>query len=289
MNFTKRLLTTIPLTAAAFALGQSAQAGDYGTCSTTKTTAEACSMKESCPVTDASVMKVVNAAEKSESFCPASKSAEIASTSTVGSENKLEIINVDYKAQGDQKTLEVVSEKKGSYDLGDKIVPFSALHAQSGETKSLSDVAGSKATVVIFWNQNCPYVEGANGAADSIEAFASKYKDQGVSVIAIDAGANNSPATIKEYSKSRTFPIMINDDSTLAAKFNATYTPNTFILDADMKLVYKGAFYTGTGDSRVMHAENATKEIIAGNAPTVTSTKGVGCSIKWAGGKKPTI
>lgn len=278
-------LLSIPLAAAAVTGTTTGEHAEMSSCSTEKVA--------SAEIVCSSEMKDVKQVANKEGSCAtecASKASEIVNSTTTGSGSaELQVINVDYKAQGDQQTIKVVAEKSGSYDLGDVVSPFTALHAQSGSEKSLSDVAGSKATVVIFWNQNCPYVEGANGAASSIAEFADKYKDQGVSVVAIDAGSNNSPDTITEYAKSKSFPVFINADSTLAAKFNATYTPNTFILDKDMKLVYKGAFYTGSGDSRVIHAENATKEILEGKTPTVTSTTGVGCSIKWAGGKKPTI
>lgn len=283
---------TIPMAAAALTTSAvtepTAQASEHSGCSSALVSAA----EGGC--TGAKTTEVINASNNLEG-CPATAqcsgmSKQIVDSTTTGSGNtELQIINVDTKAQGDNQTVPVVVEKSGAYGLGDVVSPFSALHAQSGAEKSLKDLAGSKATVVIFWNQNCPYVEGANGAATSVEEFYNAYKDKGVSVIAIDAGASNSTESITEYAKAKPFPVLINSDSTLAAKFNASYTPNTFILDQDMKLVYSGAFYTGTGETRVLHTENAIKEILAGNSPTVTSTKGVGCSIKWAGGKKPTV
>ncbi|MDX1971990.1 MAG: redoxin domain-containing protein [Candidatus Sumerlaeia bacterium] len=260
-----------------------------------KTGAEGKSCETSCggSMVDAANLKVksvANSSEEGKSCCP-SKANSVVNTTTDGTgTEELQIVQVslDSKGDGEQATT-VATEKSGPYSLEDTVSPFSALHAQSGAEKSITDIAGSQATVIIFWNQNCPYVEGPNGASKAVEAFFNGYKDKGVQVVAIDAGADKTVDKIKEYAANKPFPILINQDSTLAAKFNAQYTPHAFILDKNMKLVYQGAFWTGSAEARELHVEKAVNDILAGNEPTTSSTRGVGCSIKWAGGKKPTI
>ena len=178
------------------------------------------------------------------------------------------------------------------YKVGDKAADFTAKHAQSGQDKSLADLKGEKATVVVFWNQNCPYVEGSDAsAADRVAAMSKTYKDQGVSVIAVDAGANNSPEAITDYAKDKPFPVLINSDSKVAAAFGANYTPHTFVLDSNLNVVYKGGFDSGATKDASGNvepwAENAVKDVLAGKPVAVTEKKGTGCSIKWADGAKP--
>lgn len=173
------------------------------------------------------------------------------------------------------------------YTLDSKVEDVALKHAQTGETKKLSELAGTNATVLVFWNKDCPYVEGANGASAAIQKFAKDYADKGVKVVAIDAGTNNSEQANAEYAKNLSVPLLLNPDSTVAAKFNARYTPQTYVLDKDMKVQYMGAFQTGSGAEARGHAENAVKDVLAGQTPVVREARGVGCSVKYAEGARP--
>lgn len=176
-----------------------------------------------------------------------------------------------------------------SYTLGQKVESFEASEGATGAKKSLADVAGTNATVVVFWNKDCPYVEGAKGAAKDVEAFAKEYKDKGVNVVAIDAGVNNTPEALAAYAKERNLPFtfLVNQDSKIAAAFNAQYTPHAFVLDKDHKLVYRGAFVTGSGEDRKVPIKDAVEEVLAGKPVTKAEVKGTGCSLKYAEGAKP--
>ncbi len=238
---------------------------------------ETCTMGEKvgaekmvCPVTGAS-------ADGAKACCAKDKDAEAAAACAA-------------KCEGKDKDIKNVSyEGSGIYELGSKVEDFKLTQAQTGEMKSLGDLAGEKATVIVFWNKDCPYVEGPKGAADRIEALSKTYANKGVSVIGIDAGVNNSPEAISEYSKSRSFPILINQDSSVAAKFAAEYTPHTFVLNGNHELVYHGAFDTRSGDELNSFTENAVKDLLEGKEVAVPSAKGTGCSLKYAEGMKPQV
>ncbi len=256
------------------------------TCNATKS---ASAKKSGCT---ASATEIVDVANKGEGTCSkgvaqvankGEQGAKECSTKTaktdcakVCSVSGKEIVNVDNDG-----------EKSPFYTVGSKVSDFSLIHAQSGEERSMSDLTGDKATVVVFWNKDCPYVEGARGASDAIQEFASNYAGKGVNVVAIDAGVNNSKEANMEYSKNLDIPLLLNTDSTIAAKFNARYTPQAFIVDNNMQVQYAGAFWTGSGDDVRMHAENAVKDILAGNTVAVPEARGVGCSVKYADGARP--
>lgn len=228
---------------------------------------------ETCPAMAAGAEK--------KACCP-SKAAEAAGCT--GSPNE------QVSAEGVPADIVKVANEAGAggaYGLDSVVADFGLKHAQSGETKKLSELAGEKATVVVFWNKDCPYVEGANGASAAIQKFAKEYADKGVKVVAIDGGVNNPEAANTEYAKNLGIPLLLNPDSSVAAKFNARYTPQTFVLDKDMKVQYTGAFHTGSGADARAHVENAVKDIIAGQAPVVREARGVGCSVKYAEGAKP--
>lgn len=177
--------------------------------------------------------------------------------------------------------------KTRAYRVGSRVSCFEAHHAQGNAPAALSKIAGEKATVLIFWNQNCPYVVEP---LERIDAFAREFADKGVAVIGIDAGVNNSADSIKSHAADRPFPILINDDSRIAAMFAAARTPEVFILNADMEIVYHGAFDSGrenTPGSRQHYVRNAIGEMLEGRAPSVTQTRAFGCTIKYAADVRP--
>jgi thiol-disulfide isomerase/thioredoxin len=186
-------------------------------------------------------------------------------------------------------TDKAATAAKKFYDLGDKISDFTAVDVRTDQEVTLSKLAGEKGTVIIFWNQSCPWVVGPRGAEERIKAFAAKYKEQGVNTIAIDAGIDNTIEAVKEHAAGHNLTLLVNRDSSIAAKFNASYTPQTYVLDKDMKLVYRGAFDVRRGETYADYAAQAVEDVIAGREPAVKEAKGTGCTIKWAPGSKPQV
>lgn len=180
---------------------------------------------------------------------------------------------------------DALKARTSAYTIGARVDPFALTHAKSGATKSIAELAGEKATVLIFWNQNCPYVVEV---VDRVDAFASEMGEKGVSVVAIDAGVDKPVEAIKEYEANRKFPILVNRDGEVAAAFGATRTPEVFILNSDMQIVYHGAFDSGRGDEadRKHFVRDAVSDLMAGNEPSVKQTRAFGCTIKYANGVK---
>lgn len=194
------------------------------------------------------------------------------------------------KGDAEKKEKKYDGEKaaKSAYRVGANVKDFSAAHAVSGEPTKLSALAGSKATVLIFWNQNCPYVKEME---DRVAEFHKAHEAAGVKVVAVDAGVNNSAEIIKQHAATKPFPILVNADSKIAARFGATRTPEVFILDADMKVRYHGAFDSGElkkeGDARKTYVADAVKALAEGKDPEVKETRAFGCTVKYAKGVEP--
>jgi len=174
-----------------------------------------------------------------------------------------------------------------AYAVDSKVADFSLPEAKSGKEVKLSEVAGEKATVLVFWNQNCPYVREA---APRVADLAKAYADKGVKVVALDAGVNNSAGDIKTYAEGQPFTVLVNSDSRVASWFGATRTPETFVLDKDRKVIYHGAFDSGKSKTesgaREDYAKNVVDAALAGK-PHTTTSRAFGCSIKYAEGVKP--
>lgn len=171
------------------------------------------------------------------------------------------------------------------FGLGAKLPAITLPDAVTGTDAPLYD-ASANATVLIFWNQKCPYVVEAQ---DRVSAYAAEAKAKGVRVVAIDAndpGKANSDAELKEYASTRPFSILKNPDSTVAMKFGATRTPEAYVLDKNGVVVYHGAFDGGQKDPKKTYVADAVNAVLEGKTPEVTTTKAFGCTIKFSDSAK---
>lgn len=188
---------------------------------------------------------------------------------------------------GSDKAKAGAATSTAAYGVGSTIQDFDSVDARTGQTAKFSALAGEKATVLIFWNQNCPYVVEAK---DRIAQFHNDFAPKGIKVVAVDAGVNNSPESIKEYAAGVPFPILVNSDSRIAAQFGATRTPEVFVINKDMKVVYHGAFDSGKNktESGALESYVATvAQAILDGKEHITETRAFGCTVKYAEGVKP--
>lgn len=167
------------------------------------------------------------------------------------------------------------------YGLGQRVPDFKLTDA-SGKEFSLADTKG-KVTVLVFYNQSCPYVKEM---WDRLDEFTKTYAAKDVPVVAIDPGENNDPKDVAEHASSKAYPILLNRTSDLAVNFKATRTPEVFILNKDGVVSYHGMFDNGekggAEGARVSYAQQAVDALLAGKEPEVRETKAFGCTIKFA-------
>lgn len=164
------------------------------------------------------------------------------------------------------------------YEVGQRVPDFT-LADTTGTKHSLSDFDG-KVKVLVFYNQACPYVVEVE---DRLNDFTKNYSDKDVVTLAIDAGINNNPESISSHAEDKAYPILVDRTSNSARKFNASRTPEVFVLDRDGVVQYHGAFDNGKAgaDNRRPYAEDAVKAVLSGEEPMVQNTKAFGCSIKF--------
>lgn len=174
-------------------------------------------------------------------------------------------------------------------DLGSSAPTFSLPDTVSGQTLSLESLKGEKATVIMFICNHCPYVKHIN---HQLVQLANNYNAKGISFIAISsndvtAHPDDSPENMKRVAGELhyPFPYLYDESQSVARAYEAACTPDFFIYDADMKLVYRGQL----DDSRPgNHTPNDGKDIRAaldailnGDKPSPRQRPSIGCNIKW--------
>ena len=173
--------------------------------------------------------------------------------------------------------------------LGTKAPEFNLSDTVSGKNLSLQDLKSSKATLIMFICNHCPFVKHVN---EALVKLANDYIPKGISFIAISSNdvANfpeDSPEKMKQTAKELgyTFPYLYDESQEVAHAYDAACTPDFFIYDKDLKLVYRGQL----DDSRPSNGlpvtgkdiRNAFDLLLAGKNIPEEQRPSIGCNIKW--------
>lgn len=118
-----------------------------------------------------------------------------------------------------------------------------------GQKYSNESIKG-KIVLVQFWATWCKYCRGDQDAVDTV---AKEFAGKGLIVLAVDAG--ESKKTVKQYlAKSpRAVPIVLMEDTNLAAMFSAQAYPLYVLVDADGKIA---------GELRGAGGEDALRDLL---------------------------
>lgn len=161
-----------------------------------------------------------------------------------------------------------------------------ALPQAGGGQSSLGDAQGASGTVVIFWSNNCPWVDKYE---DRVLDLANTYGSQGVGFVLVNPNdADAFPRESLEESARRAgsypMPYLRDPGSRLARAFGAARTPHVFVFDGAGELAYVGTIDDSPGDPgnvQNSYLAGALDALVAGEPVATTRTKAFGCTIKF--------
>lgn len=176
-------------------------------------------------------------------------------------------------------------------DIGQKAPDFSGIEAIDGKggttSLSLADVK-EDVTVVVFLAKHCPYVTAIE---DRLIDFVEKNQGKSVRLVAIGVAGKNyrdsdNLAAIKEQTKEKNFNFAygFDDSQDVGRAYNATNTPQFFVLDKARTIRYQGAFDNAPMDetkATKFYVQDAVDALLAGKDIAVTETLQVGCGISY--------
>ena len=173
--------------------------------------------------------------------------------------------------------------------LGTTAPKFNLIDTKDNRTKSLSELKGTTGTLVMFICNHCPFVIHVN---KQLVQLANTYKLKGVNCIAISSNdANNYPQDGPELMKQHAitnqypFPYLYDETQTVAKAYDAACTPDFFLFNKDLKLVYAGQL----DDSRPGNSipvtgkdlRTAIDALVDNKAISPNQKPSIGCNIKW--------
>lgn len=173
--------------------------------------------------------------------------------------------------------------------LGTKAPNFELIDTVDNTQKTLQELKGTTATLVMFICNHCPFVIHVNA---QLSQLAKDYISKGINCIAISSNdvenyPQDGPELMKENAKDNgfIFPYLYDQTQDVAKAYNAACTPDFFLFDNDLKLVYAGQL----DDSRPGNGKPVTGKdirfamdaLINNDVVAPNQKPSVGCGIKW--------
>ncbi|MBK6381046.1 MAG: thioredoxin family protein [Chitinophagaceae bacterium] len=157
----------------------------------------------------------------------------------------------------------------------------------SGKNVAMKDAKKDNGILVMFSCNTCPYVVKNQERTVAISKFATENK---VGVIILNSnealrGDDDSYAAMQTYAKDQGYQwnYVVDKNHEVADAFGANRTPECFLFDKNLKLVYHGAIDNSPQDEAAItrvHLKEAITEMVGGKEVTVKESRSVGCTIK---------
>ncbi len=170
--------------------------------------------------------------------------------------------------------------------IGDR-APELDLEDTAGERHTLPAAGEAPASVVIWTCNHCPY---ALAWHERIQEVVREYSERGVPILQVNSNdaeryPGDSPEAMRERVERGEFagPYLHDPEQTVARAFGAERTPDVFVFDGELRLVYSGAPDADYDDPSQNAAwlRGALDAVLSGKAPDPAATEPVGCTIKW--------
>ncbi len=180
----------------------------------------------------------------------------------------------------------VLLESQVKLKTGDKAPEFELLGIDDKKHR-LSDYKNYQGVLIIFMCNHCPYVKAKS---DAFNELYEKFGDK-IAIIGINSNDStnypedsfeNMKKTVQE--KGFKFDYLVDDTQEVAKKYGAMCTPDPFLFDKDLKLVFHGRIDNAMKPDDVATEKtmiNNMEKLLAGQKIEKDFDPSIGCSIKW--------
>ena len=152
---------------------------------------------------------------------------------------------------------------------------------------------GLHGLLVMFVCVHCPYVKHVE---EELGRIGKDYEGK-IAIVAISSNdvasyPQDGPEEMKEQAERLgwNFPYLYDETQEVARSYEAACTPDFFLFDAELKLVYRGQLdgsrprrgETGNDEPVTgVDLRKAMDEVISGKRPDTNQRTSLGCNIKW--------
>ena len=174
-----------------------------------------------------------------------------------------------------------------NFPLGSKLPQFSLKNIDGREVDP-NYFLGSKAALVVFSCNHCPYVKGSE---EMLIKIVKHFDPLGLKTVSINSNDSSqypedSFEKMKDKAKrmSLPYPYLYDESQDVARLFDAACTPECYLFDVGLRLVYHGPINDSPGNPGAVKTDflaPAISSVLAGQSPQTSFVHPIGCSIKW--------
>jgi len=157
----------------------------------------------------------------------------------------------------------------------------------SNEEISMRDAVRKNGLLVMFTCNTCPYVVKNQERTKAICKYALQNN---IGVILLNSNedqrsGDDSFGAMQQYAKNQNYQwyYVMDKNNEIADAFGANRTPENFLFDKNLKLVYHGAIDDNPSDASNVarqHLREAINDMLNGKDVSVKESRSVGCTIK---------
>ena len=184
------------------------------------------------------------------------------------------------------------STQSAMVELGTVAPAFELPDVLTGRAVGRDDVA-KNGLLVMFICVHCPYVKHAEAELARIGVdYEGKIGIAAISSNDVASYPQDGPEEMKAQAQRLgfRFPYLFDETQEVARAYDAACTPEFFLFDAEMKLVYHGQLDDsrprrgGSGNDIPLTGRDlrlALDAVLAGKRPDTSQRFSLGCNIKW--------
>ncbi len=173
--------------------------------------------------------------------------------------------------------------------LGTSAPAFALKDVTTNRAVTLQSALGPKGLLVMFICSHCPFVKHLEKA---LAQLGRDYEGKGIGIVAISSNdadnyPDDAPAGLARQAEEVgfAFPYLYDETQEVARAYHATCTPDFFLFDRGLKLVYRGQFDASRPGNEIpvtgKNIRTALDAVIAGRAVSADQRPSLGCNIKW--------
>ena len=175
--------------------------------------------------------------------------------------------------------------------LGTPAPDFALPDTVSGQPVRYTDIAGEKATLVMFICNHCPFVKHI---LDELVRLGHDYAGPEVGLVAISSNdiqgfPQDRPERMKELAEQLgfAFPYLYDEPQNTARAYGAACTPDFYIFNGGNRLAYRGQLDDSRPGKDVpvsgRDIRAALDALLADRPVSPDQKPSIGCNIKWKG------
>lgn len=166
---------------------------------------------------------------------------------------------------------------------------FELLDTVSNKLLRLSELTGTKGTVITFICNHCPFVIHINPV---LVQLANQFQKDGIGFIAISSNdvskyPQDAPNLMKQVAieNQYPFPYLYDETQAIAKAYDAACTPDIFVFDKHLKIYYHGQLDDSRPGNQIPVTGNdllnALEQLLLNQTYQGPQKPSMGCNIKW--------